>query len=99
MLAKAQNFDLDHNDYVLIEELGERQSPDIPSSSSPKFSYRIVETDANIWKLQTRWGNRDGRFVLERKNRLRLSEKVDSLKKLYRYQETKLWKLRNGVHD
>ena len=72
IMIKTQRFDVDENEYVLVEEL--RDNPNefsrptggkLPEPTK-KAAYRILEPDENVWKAQTRWSCA-GRFLLEKK--------------------------------
>uniref|UniRef100_A0AC34Q8F1 Phosphoinositide phospholipase C n=1 Tax=Panagrolaimus sp. JU765 TaxID=591449 RepID=A0AC34Q8F1_9BILA len=73
IMMKTQRFDVDENDFVLVEELRDNASEfcrpvggKLPEPTK-RAAYRILDSDENVWKAQTRW-NCAGRFLLEKKS-------------------------------
>ncbi|KAI1731739.1 phosphatidylinositol-specific phospholipase c, Y domain-containing protein [Ditylenchus destructor] len=77
IFAKTQRYDVNEDDYVLIEELREAVSCSEPSTSqstsahtslsAAKAKYRVLNAEENIWKVQSRWTG-SGRFLLDRRD-------------------------------
>lgn len=68
IMVKTQRYNVDENDFVLVEELRETPGEFCRPIGGKLTSnaYRILDGDENVWKAQGRW-NCAGRFLLEKK--------------------------------
>uniref|UniRef100_A0A914I8L9 Phosphoinositide phospholipase C n=1 Tax=Globodera rostochiensis TaxID=31243 RepID=A0A914I8L9_GLORO len=72
IFAKTQCYDVELDEYALVEEVVVGQQRVEPKSdkgnTKQQAKFRVLEPEENIWKVQSRWSGSSGRFLLERRD-------------------------------
>uniref|UniRef100_A0A183C4W4 Phosphoinositide phospholipase C n=1 Tax=Globodera pallida TaxID=36090 RepID=A0A183C4W4_GLOPA len=71
IFAKTQCYDVELDEYALVEEVvvgQQRVEPKSDKGIKQQAKFRVLEPEENIWKVQSRWSGSSGRFLLERRD-------------------------------
>ncbi|KAL3102215.1 hypothetical protein niasHS_003624 [Heterodera schachtii] len=88
IFAKTQCYEVDLDEYALVEEIVVGQQRTEPNRTEKgtggamkpqqQAKFRVLEPEENIWKVQSRWSGASGRFLLERRDQQKPSKRAKS---------------------